>query len=442
MAQLLLNALRARRRDERGMAVVMSLMVCLVVFLLGAVWLGIGTHQLESSGREKVREQARNAAEAGLNAAMSQLTADASWTGSTTVQSITGAEWEATVSRSSSNADDPARTITATGYAPSKASPRRVTRRLTQQISLVPTDTYRHALFASPGNMSVGGSPLVTGDVYAAGNLTLENISVSGTVTVRGNLTTKGNSTYHSDIRAGGDITFDATQATEEQNMYANGKITGSGTVKGNAQAGSTISGVTVNGSKVPNSPPGVPPLETLPQFTPVLTGAQTMTVDQFNAYWAAHHDNLSGTFVVTCPCTNKRVVSPAPNWKLSGDTMIVSDAPVTFSDQFDSATSATVNFTVVSYASDGSGTKSEAVRVTNLMNPAHIRLVVYVPNGTAFIDNNKMLTGVVYAASLSVGNNFTFTYQPPAIPGFESTVSTSTHFSVQAGPFREVPAS
>ncbi|HEV8625947.1 MAG TPA: hypothetical protein VG034_15940, partial [Acidimicrobiia bacterium] len=63
------------------MALVMSLSVAFVVFALGAVWIGLGTHQVTITGRDKLRDQARNVAEAGLNAGMSGLSADAGFTG-------------------------------------------------------------------------------------------------------------------------------------------------------------------------------------------------------------------------------------------------------------------------------------------------------------------------------------------------------------------------
>src|ERR1700741_2169171 len=100
-----MNAIWGGRRDERGRTIILSVMVCFAVFSLGTVWIGISLHQLNGSGREKQRETARNAAEAGLNAAMSQLTADPSWTGET-AQRLPGAEFEVSVLPMSVDPDD------------------------------------------------------------------------------------------------------------------------------------------------------------------------------------------------------------------------------------------------------------------------------------------------------------------------------------------------
>ena len=52
-AELPMTALWSRRRDERGMTIVLALVVCLVVFTLGATWVGISMHQVDGSGRDR-----------------------------------------------------------------------------------------------------------------------------------------------------------------------------------------------------------------------------------------------------------------------------------------------------------------------------------------------------------------------------------------------------
>jgi cytoskeletal protein CcmA (bactofilin family) len=441
---VLVTAYRARRRDERGMAMVMSLMVCLVVFALGAVWVGIGMHQVDGTAREKLQEQARNAAEAGLNAAMSQLSADASWTGET-AQTIPGAQFEVSVTMLSVDPDDPGRLITARGYAPSKASKLRVARQLTQQIELLPTDSFRYALFTAPGGITTDNHPVINGDVYSASDLNLGlQATVSGTVTSLGNLTTSGNSTFNGDIRAAGNINFQNSSTTANANLYAGGNVTVKGFVKGNVQAGGTIATVspgTIAGSKAQYSPPPPPPAQTLPTFTydpanyaPVVP--QNMTPSAFNTYWAAHKSGISGVFRISCPSpppandppvnsclATDSVNAPGPNWVLSGDTK-------------DFSATGHPTFTVVSYA----GGATPAITMTQKSVASNIELVLYAPNGQASFQNLKTLSGTVYAASVAVGQNFTLTFVPPSVKGFNFAVMSSTHFVIQSGPFREVP--
>ena len=111
------------------MALVLSLCVTFVVFALGAVWIGVGTHQVTITGRDKLRDQARDAAEAGLNAAMSGLSANASFTG-LGLTSVAGGQFEVSVLPVSVDPSDARRYIVAKGYAPTKASHNAVARRL------------------------------------------------------------------------------------------------------------------------------------------------------------------------------------------------------------------------------------------------------------------------------------------------------------------------
>ena len=57
MARMLKRDARYHWRwtHEGGMALVLSISVRFVVFALGAVWIGIGTHQVTITGRDKPR---------------------------------------------------------------------------------------------------------------------------------------------------------------------------------------------------------------------------------------------------------------------------------------------------------------------------------------------------------------------------------------------------
>src|SRR4030042_6403113 len=63
-----------RFREERGIAMVMSLLVTFVVLLLGTAVLSMAVHNSEQSGMDRKRVQSVSAAEAGLNEAYSSLT--------------------------------------------------------------------------------------------------------------------------------------------------------------------------------------------------------------------------------------------------------------------------------------------------------------------------------------------------------------------------------
>jgi hypothetical protein len=318
---------------ESGMAMVLSMSVAFVVFTLGAVWIGLGTHQITATGREKLREQARNVAEAGVNAAMSRLTADASFSG-LGLTAIAGGEFEVTVLPVSIDPDDPRRYIVSRGYAPTKANPTRQARRLEQQIELTYNDGFRYALFSSPGGITGANHMTVNGDVYASGDLVMANNStVSGSVTSLGSVTTSNNTTVA-------------------------GAITGH--VKGNVQAGGTISGGTVDGSRSQNSPPPPPAAQTLPTFT--WTPSNYPTVSNwaspalFQTYWSANKSAFSGAHRITCAAACA-TIDFGSKWTLTGDTTIYSDGPISLSKDIVNGAGGPITLTIVSDAVDSGPT-------------------------------------------------------------------------------------
>jgi len=430
---------------ESGMALVMSLSVAFVVFALGAVWIGLGTHQVTITGRDKLRDQARNAAEAGLNAGMSGLSADASFTGYS-LTAVPGGEFEVSVLPVSLDPSDPRRYLVAKGYAPSKAHPRRIARRLEQQVELLPTDGFRYALFSSPGGITGANYMTVNGDVYASGDLNLSNnASVAGSVTSLGSITTSNNSTIAGDVQAASNVTLNNASTTVLGNVYAGGNVTMTGHVKGNVQAGGTISGGTVDGSRSPLSPPPPPAPQTLPTFTwdpanyPVVWNWATPAL--FQTYWDTNKSAFSGAHRIAClaPCTTP--VDLGSKWTITGDTTIVTDGPVTLSRDMANGAGHPVTLTIVSFAHDNGATPA-ILMSNNVTLPDDVEVVYYAPNGTVKFSNLKHFTGTVYASSIALDQQFTLTFKPVALAGFDFDLTSSTHFQIQAGAFKEVPFS
>jgi cytoskeletal protein CcmA (bactofilin family) len=446
----LLSRLRRRSASggagpEGGMALVLSLSVAFIVFALGAVWIGVGTHQVTITGRDKLRDQARNAAEAGLNAAMSGLSANASFTG-IGVTAVSGGEFEVSVLPVSVDPSDARRYLVAKGYAPTKTHPRRIARRLEQQIELLPTDGFRYALFSSPGGITGANKMTVNGDVYANGDLSLSNNStVAGSATSLGSVTTANNSTIAGDVQAVHNVTLNNSSTTVLGNVYAGGNVTMTGHVKGNVQAGGTISGGTVDGGRAQNSPPAPPAAQTLPTFTwdpanyPVVSNWATAAA--FNTYWAAHTAGLSGAHRVGCPAPCTTAISLGSKWTMTGDTTIVADGPVSLSRDIANGAGHPVTLTIVTTAADSASTPALAMS-NNITLPDDVEVVFYVPNGSVKFSNLKHFTGTVYASSITLDQQFTLTFKSVAEPGFDFGLSSSTHFQIQAGAFKEVPYS
>lgn len=437
--------LLSRRRDEDGMALVLSLSVTFIVFAIGAVWIGLGTHQVTITGRDKLRDQARNAAEAGLNAAMSGLSADASFTG-LALTTVAGGQFEVSVLPVSVDPNDGRRYLVAKGYAPTKANPLHTAKRLEQQVELLPTDGFRYALFTAPGGISGANKMTVNGDVYSNGNMSLANNAVvAGSVTSLGSVTTSNNSTIGGDINAGTTVTLDNPSTTVLGNVYAGGNVSLTGHVKGSVQAGGTISGGTVDGARAQNSPPAPPEPQTLPTFTwdpanyPSVSNWATPAA--FNTYWGAHTSAFSGVHRVSCPAPCTTAISLGSKWTMSGDTTIVADGPISLSRDITNGAGHPVTLTIVSFFTDSASTPAIAMS-NNVTLPDDVEVVYYANHGSVKFSNLKHFTGTVYASSITLDQQFTLTFQPVSAPGFDFDLTSGTHFQIQAGPFKEVPFS
>jgi len=454
MARLLRGLARHCRADERGVSLVVAMTITLAVFAIGAIWTGLATHQFAQSGRERLGEQARDAAEAGVNAAMSQLSANAGYTGSTLAVLPRGTgEYEVTVGLppGSTDANDTRRYIVSTGYAPAKANPQRVARQAQQQVDLISTDSFRFALLTAPGGIAGSNNLTVNGDVYSANNLVLSNqTAVSGSVTSLGSVTTSNNSTIGGDIRAAGNVTIDNASTTVLGNVYSGGNVALTGRVRGDVQAAGTITGGTVDGSRAQYSPP--PPLQaqTVPTFTwdpagyPAaqnLTGyppSRDLTPVEFQLLWATNTAAFRGSYHIVCPAPCASTLDLNAKWTMTGDVTIASDAPITLSKEMaNGAGGAALTLTVAS----SSAASPAIVMSNNISPPASIKIALFAPNGSVSFQNQKDFSGAVYASSMSVEQNFTLTFVPVAVIGFTWNLAASTHFVIQSRIFREVPA-
>ena len=436
---------RGRAADERGVALVTAMVITLSVFAIGGVWTGLATHQYGQSARERQREQARNAAEAGVNEAMSRLSADSGYTGGPTLTALPRAtgEYEVAVTRLSADPNDNRRYIAATGYAPAKAANGRVARRVEQQVDLISTSGFRYALFTAPGGIAGANNMTVNGDVYSDGNLTLTNsATVSGSVISHGSVTTSNNSTIGRDIRAAGNVTVNNASTTVLGNVYSGGSVSLTGRVRGNVQAAGTITGGTVDGSRAQYSPP--PPIQrqTLPTFTwnpaNYTFPQEWPSPDAFQTYWSANKGAFSGHHRILCPSPCTASINLNDKWTMIGDVTIASDSPVNLSREVANGPGRALTLTVASFSA-----ASPAILMSNNISlPDSIRIALFAPNGPVRFSNLKNFSGAVYASSMVLDQQFTLTYVPVAVTGFTWDLASSSHFVIQARVFREVPAS
>lgn len=439
------RAIAARCRREEGVGVVTALSITAVVFALGATWTSVGLHQVETSSYGRYREQALDAAEAGVNLAISRLGGESGWAGTSAPVTLGDSSGSYEVSVTPVDPADPAdldRYIVATGYAPSKSATTKAVRRLEQQVRLDPTEGFSFALFASPGGIAGQNNSTITGDVYSAADVNLANSAkYFGDVTSLGNVTTSNNSAVGGDIHAAGNITIDNVATTVQGDALAGGSIRLTGTVLGDAQAGGSITGGTVNGMRTPNLAPAPPQALSQPVFTWDPANYTPVPVTHssaagFKTYWDARKSSFAGHHRVTGGGGAPNTVQLNDKWTMGGDVTIVSDGPIHISRDIVNGTASAVTLVLVSL----SATEPAVTMTNNAAFPPSIRVVIYAPNAAADFSQLKDFHGVVYAKTINLSQQFTLTYAPPSIVGFSWGLASAIHFDVDVVTFREVP--
>jgi len=99
------------------------------------------------------------------------------------------------------------------------------------------------------------------------------------------------------------------------------------------------------------------------------------------------------------------------------------------------------VTLTIVSFASDTASTPAITMS-NNVTLPDDMEVVYYANHGSVKFSNLKHFTGTVYASAIALDQQFTLTFKPVVEPGFDFDLTSSTHFQIQAGAFKEVPFS
>jgi hypothetical protein len=441
------NLLRRLHRDEQGVTLVAAILVAVAVFSVAGVMTAVASHSIDGSANDRRREQALNAADAGVNLAMSHLAADPSYTGAATadLNDHTG-QYEMTVTPvDPNNPTDTRRYIVSKGYAPSKTAIRRVARRLEQQVDLVPTDGFRYALFASPGSITTANNMTVTGDVYSQTNFVVaSSANIFGSVTSLGSVTTNNNDMIGGNVTAAGNITLNDSGTTVLGNAYSNGNVSMTGCVKGIVQAAGTITGTPPPACPhnwTPSSPPIPPKQQSPPTFTwdpaNYPTSTTWATVSSFQTYWNNNKAAFTGAHRITCtaPCST---ITLDKKWTMTGDVTIVSDGPISLSADIANGTSAPVTLSIISLSS-----ASPALMMSNNITlPTDVHILMFAPNGTGQFNNQKHFSGAVYARSLSIDQQFTLNFTPISIPGVNWDTASGSHFQIQARDYKEVPFS
>ncbi len=428
---------------------VMAVIITAVVFTLGAVWVSFAEHATNSSRYARHREQAVDAAHAGLAVAAAALSRNGAYTGTGASPVLFpggSAQYSMSVTTPVPGPGDPARpfrrVITSTGYAPSPDAPGRARRTLRQEVDLDPV-AFQYAMLSENG-ISTGSSSAVVGDIYANGAVSLGNSQdYLGNIYVRGSLTTGSNQTITGDIHASancpvtpssscnGSVTVGSTSTRVKGSVFAAGSITTGGTIEDDAVAGGAIGCGKVLGTCSPNTSPPAVPEQHLPAFTwnkanynpvGIEHASGTALVDDVldgaasGAHWAGGDVDFPDNGTIT----------------LAGDLTIVATGHIELPRKIVNGTTSTVQLTIIS---TGGGYISPA---NNFTIPSTVLTLMYT-TGQFVSSNSSTFTGALYAGSLSNGAHLKVTHAALKDTGFDWSSANPQSFDIRNVSTREV---
>ena len=420
----MLRCQRSRSRD-RGSALVMAVIISVIVFALGGLLLALVSHESAASNVDRRRQQAIDAAFAGLVVANSALTRNSAFA-TTGLVPFTGgsAQFEVTVAADPASTTGFGRLITSVGYAPSKAAIARSTRSVVQAVELEPIG-FTYGVF-SETVIVTGSSSTVIGDIYTNGDITLGNSQdYIGSIYARGNVYTGANQKITGNVYANGNISLGSNSTSVYGSAFAIGNIATGGTIRDTAQAGGTIGCAKVLGACIPNSPPPPVPVQHLPEFAWNPANYAAVSTYATGAAFVSTHSkvNMQGTFYVTGDVSFAKQDSL---W-LTGDVTIVATGNISLPGAVvnNAASAAKVQLTVIS---SGGGTITPA---NNFTIPSTVSTLLYT-TGTFDARNSSTFRGVLYAGGVTSGAHISVTHELLTAPGFNWAPASPQAFTVR----------
>ncbi len=455
--------MRIRANDEEGMAMVIALMVSFVLLLLSITVVAQSIHAVNGSSYDRRRLTSLDAAEAGGNYyyAYLQSIPAASVSCSALTQTIASSPVAASFTATPTfydastptpnvmtcpftDATYPASVLVNTTGTVSGQTPRT----MQTYIRLTPVYSgFGEAVLAGSGtslgnNFDIYGNSGNDGDFYVlTGDLTITNSPhIRGNVYVpNGSATMSNNSNIIGNLWANTNVTINNPATVSGNAISSTGSISGSGSIGGTATAATTITGVSVTGTKFPNTVSPTPPTQVFPQITYTASD---------NANWVG-----AGYTVVTYSgagaCANAKTFVDGGSWTTDTVVRITGGTPCTYTDKnggnvnhnlaiisdwgFDvsksswNGASTTKNLNFISiWPSNGcpSGASNKDITVDNLTTfNSFVQVSFYTPC-TANMGNHNNFYGQVLAGTVSISNNWTMTYRPVLIPGYGTITS------------------
>jgi hypothetical protein len=450
--------LRRIRREENGIALITSVMVSGVVFILGMVVVRMAIHNTEASAYDRRRVQAIAAAEAGIDYYLSHLAATTNPQCSVT-ESMVGSPGRFTVTATFYDVNSvvvacpiptgvtPASVVMQSVGTSGLPTPKR-TMQAYAKLSGTPGVVFDNAgaIFAQTSatftsQASIGGSRFSDADLYSNGTVSLASSSVIyGKVYAQGGITMQSNADIKREAWAAGNIVLKAGARIRGTATSSGGSMTlaSNSRIFGGAKAAGSITGGVVDVYRSPNQTGlTAPPARTYPAFTFV------------SSDWTASGYTNQQTFSGATACTNAenyikntwttgnllvRILASGSScstgasgltfsgsYDVKGNLAIISDGPVTLSDQARFvATPASSVYEVFVFAGLSGIAPCNITFGTNArFNPGLVTLLYTHPSCGIVMNNNSGITqGQILGGTIDFKHTAAFQYTRLAVPG------------------------
>lgn len=448
-----------RMNDERGMAMVVAVMVTFVVLLLSVVVVNLAIHNSNQSGYDRRRIQSATAAEAGIDYYYNylQLTPLATMNGNcsaatSATQTINSAPQAASFTATATFYDANQAVVTcpfSQTSPPVEAMIRsvgsvgnQVPLAFQTDMKLTPNYGGFSAAIISQGALTLGNNLTINGntsndaDIYVYnGDFTGSNTPVIyGNVYVRaGNASLSNSTNVRGNLWANGSVSM-ANNSSVNGNVISSTSsisVLNSAHVFGNATAGTTITGTAnIDGTKSPNTTSPTPPSQPFPQIPWVPTDWTNAgyTIQSFSDCTSAMTyilTNPSGNNVVRISAVCPLSFSNNTSISFNGNLAIFTDGSISMANSvsWTGIGGQRKLFFIDAYRT-GLNCTGGAYDVSDSNNVSYLSTdVSFYSPCTVNINNLSSMTGQVIGGTVNINNQFTMNFKPVLVPGVGSIV-------------------
>jgi hypothetical protein len=461
--------IRLRLGDERGVALVVALLVSFVVLLLGTAVVSLSLHNLDASGYDRRRLLSVGAAEAGIDSYYETIErtppSNLPCTLPGTVSSgPSTATYEASIEFYDVNENEiacpPSGTnavaamITSTGRAGTLA------RTMQSYVRMSPIyGGWSAAIFANTPTtigqrMTINSASGTEGDIFVNGDLTLNNnISISGSLYVSpagaatGALTLSNQASIQSTVWANGNVTMStgATVAGDVTSSTGNISVSNPATIQGDATAAGTVGSASqISGLITPGYTQGPPLGQALPQIgwtpaeqqewinagytivpVPSCTAAKTFIATVSSNPLDTGNYVVRVTSLIGTPC-KITYDQNSPTTNVRGNLAIITDGAIEMKNKvvWQAVGGDHKLFLISAYRSGlscSTGTYDVTTsNNTDFLNTAGADLldVFFYSPCTVSLSNQNAFRGQVFAQTVTISNQVNMTFVPTVVPG------------------------